>query len=433
LLVLDSILVQIYYHTLLIELVAKTLKNHKSLNINTLFKKLQEEGIKNKALQIEINTGAHAIMTNNEKKARINEYIQSIFDLNTLSVTDQKYLLYFSILPSVEIDFADLIKFFNITEYVENTFIESLNHTINNGWLQEKSKTYKMHPLIQAVIREKLKPDAENCKDIIVTFSDLLDYEPQESAISRQELIPYTENILSLIKKENKELAELNYNLAIIFRSLGNYEKALEYNLKDIEISEIILDPGHQELAKSYNDIALTYHYLGKYEKALDYHYLALKIREKLLDSEHLDLANSYNNIAGTYSSLGIYTKALEYQFKDLAIIEKKLEIYHPSKATSYNNIAETYRALGNYEKVMEYHKKSIVIREKTLVPDHPDLAISYNNIAGTYYDMKDYINAKFYIDKAVKIWKIALPADHPDLKSSLEWQKIINDALNNQ
>ena len=81
----------------------------------------------------------------------------------------------------------------------------------------------------------------------------------------------------------------------------------------------------------------------------------------------------------------------------------------------------------------MEYQEKSNIIFEKVLATHHPYLAISYNNIASTYYDIKDYKKAKYYFDKAVKICKIALPEDHPDLKNSLEWQKIINDALNNQ
>jgi tetratricopeptide (TPR) repeat protein len=399
-------------------------------------------------------------------------YITSIFDLTALQDIDRRYLLYFSILPSVEIHLDYLKIFFAIKNEEENDFINSINRLIANGWLNEKDNYFKTHPLIQTVIREKMKPDAENCKDLIISFSYLFNYNSYENPLSRKEFVPFAESILCFLNEDNKDLSILiawlseilreigNYNkaleyqkrvinfyekdlileepelansynnIALTYCNLGNYKLALEFNKKSISIREKVLVPEHPDLATSYNNIAVTYHFLSNYEQALDYQKKSISIRKKVLVPEHPDLATSYNNIAEIYSSLGNYKKALEFHKKVLIIDEKSLEKNHPFRATSYNNIAGTYRNLGNYKKALEFQMKDIAIREKVLVPKHPDLATSYWSLALTYYYIKDYNKAKYYIIQAVEIYKKALPENHPYINDSLEWQKIINEAL---
>ena len=438
---LKKLLKHIDYHTLLTELLAKTLKRSPLLDINKLYEIIKSQDISAPRIKKEIPIGAHAEYRKAAKKEEeLYTYILGIFELENMSEKENEYLRYFSILPSVEIPIIDLYKFFGISEEKEIEFENTLNSLVQKGWIQENNKTYKMHQLIQTVIREKLKPNAENCKNIIISFANLLYCEPQESLLSRQYLIPYVDNIWNSVydEKNNQqiltnELAALANNLAEIIRSLGNYEKAYEYHEKSIAIIEKVLEPNHSDLATSYNNIAGTYQYLGNYPKAYEYQHKSISIRENVLDPDHLSLATSYNNLAIIYNYLGIYNKALEFHQKNISIIEKIQNFDHPLLASSYGNIAETYRLLNNYEQALEYQKKAIIIFEKVLGKDHPSLATSYNNIAATYYDIKDYEQAKYYINKAVEILKIALPENHPNLISSLEWQKIINNVLNNQ
>ena len=515
---LKKLLFHIDYHTLLTELLAKTLKRSPLLDINKLYEIIKNQDISAPRIKKEIPIGAHAEYRKAAKKEEeLYTYILGIFELEYMSDKENEYLRYFTILPSVEIYIEDLFYFFEITEEKEISFENTLNSLVQKGWIQENDKTYKMHPLIQTVIREQLKPDAENCKDIIISFANLLSFKPEENPLSRKELIPFAENILYYIINNDPNLAILfektaniframgNYNktleyikknlsitlylygvkhpdladsynnIAITYCLLGNFKKALEYLEKSIEIIENVSVPNHKNLATYYDNIAGTYRYLGNYEKAKEYQEKSFKIFVKVLDSNHPDLATSYGNMALTYSYLGNYDQAFEYQIKSISIKEKVLDhdhpslaisysnlavIYknldnnikaleyqeksiaiqenileptHPSLAISFNNISEIYRSLGNYEKAMEFQNKAIEISEKILLSDHPNLVTSYINIGANYYDMKDYKQAKYYIDKAVKICKIALPEDHPDLKNSLEWQKIINDALNNQ
>jgi len=66
------------------------------------------------------------------------------------------------------------------------------------------------------------------------------------------------------------------------------------------------------------NNIGLTYKSKGDYEKALAYFLKSLEIRKKVLGELHPAYATSLNNIGSTYKSKGDYGKALEYFSKSL-------------------------------------------------------------------------------------------------------------------
>jgi len=73
------------------------------------------------------------------------------------------------------------------------------------------------------------------------------------------------------------------------------------------------LPPNHPDLAKSYNNIGLVYNSKGEYDKALEFYQKSLEINLISLPPNHPDLATSYNNIGLVYNSKGEYDIALEF------------------------------------------------------------------------------------------------------------------------
>ena len=417
---LDELIKQINNHTLLTELLAKAANENPELNIRVVFALIKNWEINNDILQSEIFT-QHQL--NNEKKQeliKVGNYLYAIFGIAELNEDEKLYLMYFSILPSVSINYFDLKNYFAIADDKSTTFNNILKSLKRKGWLIEIGKySYKIHPLIQTVIREKLQPNAENCQIIIKSFTELLSYKPHESPISRKELVPFAESILNFIIIDNIYTADLINKLTIILNALGKYDKALEYTIQLISTREKLLELDKPFLANTYSNIALTYSSLGNFKKALEFQNKSIMIIEKVLVPDHPDLASSYNNLSLTYISLANFEKALEYQNKSLAIREKVLDANHPDIATSYDNYALIYRNIGNYKKSLEYLIKSIVIREKVLETNHPDLASSYNNIAFTYNDLGEYKKALEYQLKSITIREKVLEANHPDLATS--------------
>ena len=188
-----------------------------------------------------------------------------------------------------------------------------------------------------------------------------------------------------------------SYNIiGDIYRVQGNYEKAMDYNQKSLEIREEIGDKNG--IANSYNNIGLIYNDQGNNEKALEYHEKSLKISEEIGDKK--GMGKSYNNIGIIYNDQGNYEKALEYYGKSLKIYE---EIGNKNGiGISYNNIGLIYLDQVNYEKALEYYGKSLKVKEE--IGDKKGMGLSYNNIGLIYLDQGNYEKALEYYEKSLKI-----------------------------
>ena len=462
--------------------------NHQYI-INELCQKLQKK-IKIDKIQL-LNILNNSFNKNNKnknekqlfdlfklKENKINEdkifkLIYQLLDFKNLNKEEKKYLLYFSILPPFEIKLSDLIIYFGIKDNKKD-FEQILNKLSKKGWLIDKSdNAFLMHPLIQTFVRQKLKPNAKNCKELLVKFAELLNYQPHENPHSKMYIIPLIDNLVQFIKEEDKDIARLlnslsgfyifkgeyskaleyqlisvkiseilledsNLNLSTaysnlgeIYRNLGDYNNALEYQLKDIEILEKRSDILDSDLIITYGNIAETYRNLKNYSKVIDFQIKAINLGEKLLDKNDPLLATIYGNIAETFRNLKDFHHSLELHKKSLEIREKVLDKYHPDLSSSYNNLGLTFQDMGNFDQALYFQNKSIEIKEQILGLDHPNLAISYNNIASTYYYLGDLKQANYYIDKAIEIFKKSLTSAHPEFQNSIKWKNIINNKDN--
>ncbi|CAF0851414.1 unnamed protein product [Adineta steineri] len=221
------------------------------------------------------------------------------------------------------------------------------------------------------------------------------------------------------LPSNHPSLATSYNNIGLVYKKMEEYSKALSYYEKSLEIRQKSLPSNHPDLATSYNNIGNVYDSMGEYSKALSYHEKALEIRQKTLPSNHPSLATSYNNIGLVYSEMGEYSKALSYYEKALEIRQKTLPLNHPSLATSYNNIGLVYNKTGEYSKALSYYEQALEIQQKTRPSNHPSLATSYNNIGLVYKKMGKYSKALSYYEKALEIWQKTLPSNHPSLATS--------------
>ena len=211
-------------------------------------------------------------------------------------------------------------------------------------------------------------------------------------------------------------LYKLYNNIAAGYCKIGEYDNALKYLYKCLEIQEKVLSTEQPEIAMSYNNIGVAYDALGEYDDALKYHFKALKIRENVLGVEHPDTAMSYNNIGAAYMRLREDDEALKYHFKALKIRENVLGVEHPDTAMSYDNIGAVYCELGEYEDALKYLFKELKIQENVLGVEHPDVAKSLANIGFVYSNLGEYNNALMRYSEALEIFEIAFEKEHPDV-----------------
>ena len=155
-----------------------------------------------------------------------------------------------------------------------------------------------------------------------------------------------------------------------------------------MKIRESNLGKDHPETAVTYNNIAGVYKAKGEYDRALVYYLKALEVKETKLGKDHPDTATTYNNIAGVHYAKCEYDKALDYHKKALEIREVKLGKDHPDTATTYNNIAGVHYAKGEYDNALDFFVKAIKI---WLNRDcrHPDAKLYFDNVKLCYNESK--------------------------------------------
>lgn len=237
--------------------------------------------------------------------------------------------------------------------------------------------------------------------------------------------------ILEAVLGENNPLTASSYdNIGIIYGILGEYDKALEYGFKALEIRKDVLGENHPNTASSYNNIGGDYYILGDYDKALEFKNKALEIRKEVLGEKHPNTASSYGNLGIVYSKLGEYDKALEYHFKALEIQKAVLGEKHPDTASSYGSLGIVYDNLGDHYKALEYGFKALKIKKDVLGEKHASTAISYDNLGIVYFNLGDYDKALEYYLKTLEIYKDVLGESHPFAQQTLQNIAIVKQKL---
>lgn len=436
--VLPQLLNQIDKHTLVIEILAKTLLKNPTATLKDFLAATQKADFQAKPFDTKLHHIAHqkySDLTQHELKAA--QYLSEIFPLTHLSAAELQILLYFSILPAQPYPFTVenrnfeelhenpicLLNLFDVEETAEAeaTLAETLMALVEKGFLQDEGvHAYYCHLVLHYAIHQHTQPTAENCEVVLNGISKITYFDSYTNSISLFDRLPIVENVLMYIQENTQMIANVYNNSAGIYIHLGNYEKALSNALKSLHIKEKILANDDINLATAYSIVSQAYQSLGNYSKALEHQLKDIAISEKIFPIEHLNLVIPYNNIAITYQNIGDYNKSLEFALKSNFIFEKLSLDEHPDLAVTYTIFVNIYIQLGNYDKALKYQLKAITICEKTFFNDHSYLVTSYYNVSICYAHLQKWELALENAKKVIEIWIKALSNRHSYTKSAI-------------
>ncbi|MDE5084377.1 MAG: CHAT domain-containing protein, partial [Trichodesmium sp. St18_bin1] len=232
--------------------------------------------------------------------------------------------------------------------------------------------------------------------------------------------------ITQQVSDRSQEATTLN-NIGLVYITIGQAQKALEYYEKALLISEEV--GARSQEATTLSNIGLVYITIGQPQKALEYYEKALLISEEV--GARSQEATTLNNIGGVYHSIGKPQKALEYYEKALLISEEVGD--RSQEATNLSNIGVVYRDSNQPEKAIDHWERSVKIsleirgglkkeNRKTFLKDNrstpialidllidqnqPEAAWKWYNLANTF-DLADYtrlINTKVKNPEAQKL-----------------------------
>jgi CHAT domain-containing protein len=280
----------------------------------------------------------------------------------------------------------------------------------------ESESWFKKSIAIQEKVLGRKHPDyAASLNGLAILYRQMGQYEKAEQLYL--ESIAIREKALGT---KHPDYAVSLINLAVLYRNMGQYEKVEPLYLESKAILEKNLGREHPSYAGNLHNLAVLYWNMGQYEKAEPLYLESKAIREKALGRKHPDYAASLLNLAVMYRDMGQYEKAEPLYLESKDIQEKALGREHTDYAASLINLAIFYKNMGQYEKAEPLYLESKVIIEKALGREHPNYATSLNNLAGLYENMGQYDKAERLYLESKDIWEKAQGREHPNYAISL-------------
>ena len=290
----QKLLARIEYHTLAIEILAKTAQVMR-FDAQQLFEALATDA----ATYI---TVAHQ-PNSNQRIQRVMGYLESIYDLSRIEGDALSLLCQFTYLPAANIPYSTLQLLLDTPNNpLQHRLLPSLQALREKGWISEDSATdsYRMHTIVAQIIRKKQAPPMELAMPLLENVTACLHLDQsKDNPADKFVWVPYGERLVEVLGSfEVEEMGVLQNNLALVLKDLGEYAQAQILLLKAISIGEKHFGTEHPTLATYYSNLALVLQNLGNYEQAKSLLLKAISIEEKHFGTEHPTLAAYYSNLA---------------------------------------------------------------------------------------------------------------------------------------
>lgn len=211
----------------------------------------------------------------------------------------------------------------------------------------------------------------------------------------------------------NQELIDSYLNHAAVYKTQGEYTNSIDFFTKALKLNKTVYQTNSLNVRDNYWEIATIYERLGEFDLSFNYLYQSLEITQ-LLTPHSIDEGNILNSIGLVNLRIKYYDIAREYFNNAILVYEAIGLSISQGTAMMYNNIAVTYAKELNYEKSKEYYNLALKIHKELDELGSLDQALIYNNIA-TLLSKQGYQNeALKNYEIALKIRKSILGFNHP-------------------
>ncbi len=194
-------------------------------------------------------------------------------------------------------------------------------------------------------------------------------------------------------------------NVGVAYKTMGEYDKAIEYYQQNLRLQEQIGATLH--MARGRSNIATVYFFFGlDYEKALEYYNESLRLFQEYLDENPQDIdgitgiAQSYLNIGIVYKEMGDFGHALENFRRALRQYEELED--KSGIANAQFNIGIVQLEGGSYEEALEASLAALEVYQE--IGQRKEEAEVLNNIGYIYYRWKKYPQALEYMNRSLEI-----------------------------
>lgn len=207
--------------------------------------------------------------------------------------------------------------------------------------------------------------------------------------------IYYFEQALHITEKDHVFYPNLSNNLAIVYKKKGYYEQALDVLVEALNIAK--QQDNFEALGKLYSETASLYRSLNQYDLAIEYSLKSIEVDEQNNGNQKF-IYNKKQRLANLYSDLGNYAFAKDIYEEIIPYYNKT--IFIDAKVSSYLNYAAALIELNDFDKAKDYLEKC----EKIFRGFHnEELHAFYHLIYGNYHnENKNFIKAELFYKNAL-------------------------------
>ena len=242
-----------------------------------------------------------------------------------------------------------------------------------------------------------------------ITFENLASLFQSQNQFNKA--LEYAQKTLDIQKQLASSTAASHNRIGIINHQLGNYTKAKEHLLdakNSLEPSEL--------LANVLNSLSLVYSELNEPENASETLQSAIEITKQVKGENSLSLAEPYANLAFMNLELHRYDRAIGFHAKALEVCESNLG--EDLRTATYSDyLGDSFRLVEDYPRAIECHMKAMEIRLKN--NNKFLIGASYHNLAFDYKYQNQFEEALELHQKGHQYYQESLGSDHHFLAGS--------------
>jgi len=204
-----------------------------------------------------------------------------------------------------------------------------------------------------------------------------------------------------LVSTNNSNILNQIYllnNKAIIFQSIGDYNKAIEYCERTLRYYENNKLDKSDDYASICLNLGVLYTINKEYSKSIAYTEKGIKIKREIVPQS---IANAYNSYAWALKEIGLYKKSEKYYLK--AIESRQKHGYMMSELSKdYHNYGELLMAQKKYKKAQYYLDNAYkeYIKYYGIYSNHT--AMCLNSFTDYYIQTDNLTKALEYSQKAI-------------------------------
>lgn len=159
----------------------------------------------------------------------------------------------------------------------------------------------------------------------------------------------------------------------LIYRQMGDYDKALEYSLKVYELNKKANN--EYGVANSLSHLGQIYYEKGDYSQGLQKLTEAIMLKEKLNDQ--VELATIYRYIGNAYIKKQDIHTALRYLHKSM---EKGIEQNLKDEIKeSYQSLSAAYAIAGDYKKSLNFYMQYSLLKDSLNINEITRMEMQYD------------------------------------------------------